>query len=188
MEKILDAIVNRVSRRSFARRPVEREKIEALIEAFRWGPSSFNRQPWCLLFAESPAAVAAWVAALNDGNRAWAPAAPVKVVVLGNPEEQPDAHGQHRWLLDCGLAMQTMLVQGSAMGLNTRCMVGWDEDRVKQGFAVPEPWRVACLIAIGYPGRTEDLAPEVREKEKRPRSRKAAGEIAFRDAFGQARA
>lgn len=184
MAEITPALRNRFSARAFENRPVEREKIDSLIEAFRWGASSGNRQPWRLIFAESPEARAAWDKALGKGNQAWAPRAPVKIVVVGNSEEQPEMHGQQRFLVDCGIALGHLLVQASALGLNVRAMADWNEDEVRKDFAIPDPHRVVALVAAGYPGKVEDLPPEVQEKEARPRTRKPAEAFVFRDRFG----
>ncbi len=39
-------IRKRWSPRTFADKPVEKEKIKRIFEAARWAPSSFNEQPW----------------------------------------------------------------------------------------------------------------------------------------------
>jgi nitroreductase len=181
---ILEVIRTRRSDRHFAARPVAREDIDLLIEAFRWAPSSSNRQPWRLLFANSPAARAAYDDALSAGNKPWACAAPVKIVVLGTPEEQPDRNGLHVWLLDAGLALENMLIQGYAMGLTIHAMAGYDEQKILRGFAVPAPFRVAAVVAAGHRGRVEELPEDVRAKDLKPRVRKAAAEFAFADTFG----
>ncbi len=181
---ILEVIRNRRSDRHFDSRPVAQQDIDLLIEAFRWAPSSANRQPWRLIFATGTAARAAYDDALSAGNKPWACAAPVKIVIIGTPEEQPDRNGLHTWLLDAGLALENMLIQGYAMGLTIHAMAGYDEQKVLSGFNIPQPFRVAALVAAGYRGRVEDLPEDVRAKDLKPRVRKAAAEFVFRDAFG----
>lgn len=181
MHEVVEALRNRRSSRAIDPRPVEREKIEALIEAFRWGPSSQNRQPWRLVFAESAAARAGWDAALDAVNQLWAPRAPVKIAVIGNPQEQETLHGEHGFLIDCGLALHGLLVQACAMGLNVRAIAGWDEARLRAGLRIPEPYRPVALVAAGYPCPVEDLPEELQKKERRPRVRKARHEIVFCD-------
>jgi len=183
---ILDILRNRRSDRHFDGRPLEQPQIGLLIEAFRWAPSSNNRQPWRLIFATSPEARAGFDDALSAGNRKWAPAAPVKIVVIGTAEEQADRNGQSAWLLDVGLALENMLIQGYAMGLTIHAMAGWDEPKLLKSFRIPQPFHVAALVAAGYRGRVEDLPEDVRVKDLAPRVRKAVGEIVFRDAFGTA--
>lgn len=180
---VLDVLINRRSDRHFADRPLEPGVADTLFEAFRWAPSSNNRQPWRLLVAQSPEAVRTWDDALSEGNRAWATVAPLKLVLVGNPAEQADRDGLQCFMLDCGLALENLLVQGCAMGLTAHAMVGWDAGKVTAGFAIPAPMRPVALVAVGYRGRVEDLAPEVREKDLRPRTRRAVDEIVIRDRF-----
>jgi len=183
---ILDVLRNRRSERHFDGRPLEQQQIDLLIEAFRWAPSSQNRQPWRLIFAVSPEARAGFDDALSDSNRKWATAAPVKMVMIGTPDEQPDRNGLNAWMLEVGIALENMLIQGCAIGLTMHAMAGWDEQKLLKSFRIPPPFRVAALGVAGYPGKVEDLPEDVRAKDLAPRVRKAAGEIAFRDAFGTA--
>lgn len=183
MSTLLDALSGRRSERHFAQRPLEAETVDTLIEAFRWAPSSNNRQPWRLLIAAGSEATAIFDDALTDANRAWAAAAPLKMVVIGNPDEQPDRNGLQCFMLDCGLALENLLVQGCAMGLTIHAMVGWDAAKVIRGFAIPEPMRPVALVAAGHRGRIEDLTPELQAKDRRPRTRKPAAEIVVRDRF-----
>jgi len=178
-------IADRRSSRSFSSDPVPANVVEALVEAFRWAPSATNRQPWRLLVVDDAQGHAAFDAALVEANRAWAPAAPLKFVVLGNPEEQDADFGQQRWLLDCGLALGQLLIQACNSGLNVRPMAGFDENKVLAGFTIPVPFRVAALVACGYPGKPEDLTEAIRSKEQRPRVRKAVEDIVHWNVFGQ---
>ncbi len=184
---ILELIRSRRSDRHFSDKPVTAADVDQLIEAFRWAPSSTNRQPWRLLFAASAAARAVYDDALSAGNKPWAPAAPVKIVIIGNPPEQPDRNGMNVWLLDCGLALENMLLQGYAMGMTIHAMAGYDEKKLVSGFGIPEPFRVAAIVAAGWRGTVESLPEEVRAKDMKPRVRKAPAEFVFADKFGSAR-
>jgi nitroreductase len=184
MYEVVEALRKRQSSRAIDPRPVEPEKIEALVEAFRWSPSTHNKQPWRLLLAESAETRAAWDAALDPLNLAWAPRAPVKLTIIGNPEEQPGWHGQHTYLLDCGLALQSLLIQACAMGLAVRALIGWDEEKVRAAHRIPPPFRVAALVVAGYPCPVSELPEPVQQKELRQRVRKSREEIFFRDSLG----
>ena len=108
----------------------------------------------------------------------------MKIVVIGTSEEQPDRNGLHTWLLDAGLALENMLIQGYAMGMTIHAMAGYDDKKIMSGFAIPRPFRVAAVVAAGWRGNVESLPEDVRAKDLKPRVRKAPGEIAFRDRFG----
>src|SRR5258706_12195033 len=183
-ENILDAIRNRRSDRHFNGRPVAQADIDLLIEAFRWAPSSTNRQPWRLLFATSNEARAVYDDALSAGNKPWAALAPVKIVVIGNPAEQPDRSGLHMWLLDCGLALENMLIQGYAMGMTIHAMAGYDEKKLLSGFGIPEPFRVAAIVAAGGRGKVQTLPQERRKKELKPPVPKTPREFPFPHKIG----
>lgn len=181
MHQLVEALRNRRSSRAIDPRRVEREKIEALVEAFRWSPSTHNKQPWRLLLAESAATRANWDAALDPLNQVWAPRAPVKLTVVANPLEQEGWHGQPTYMLDCGMALQSLLVQACAMGLNVRALIGWDEGKVLAAHRIPPPFRVVALVVAGYPCAVSELPESVQRKEMRQRVRKSPEEIFFRD-------
>lgn len=183
MPQVIDAVMSRRSDRHFSKRPLEREVIDTLLEAFRWAPSSNNRQPWRLLIADSAQARAVYDDALSEGNKLWTPAAALKMVVIGNPAEQPDRDGLQCFMLDCGLALENMLIQGYALGLTIHAMVGWNSEKITRGFRIPAPMRPVALVAAGYRGRVEDLPEEVRVKDLRTRTRKTIGEFVVRDGF-----
>ncbi|MEK6711366.1 MAG: nitroreductase family protein [Nitrospinota bacterium] len=185
MVEIHPVLKSRQSRRSFSPQPIEPEKLETLLEAFRWAPSSNNRQPWRIIVVRSRDAHRRFDECLSETNLQWATAAPVKMIILGHPEEQPERNGQQRYLLDVGLAIENLLIQGCALGMTAHAMTGWDEAKVLKLFNVPKPFRVAALFSVGYPGKFEDLHPEVQEKEKKPSTRKSQDEIFFWDDFGQ---
>src|SRR5258706_7852616 len=185
-ENILDAIRNRRSDRHFNGRPVAQADIDLLIEAFRWAPSSTNRQPWRLLFATSNEARAVYDDALSAGNKPWAALAPVKIVVIGNPAEQPDRSGLHMWLLDCGLALENMLIQGYAMGMTIHAMAGYDEKKLLSGLGIPEPFRVAAIVAAGVGVKVASPPQEGRQKDLKTRLRQAPRENVFRGKFSAA--
>ncbi len=186
MSKLLDVIRDRRSDRHFANKPLEPDTVEALLDAFRWAPSSNNRQPWRVLIASSTEANRIFDDALSAGNKQWAPVAPLKMVIIGVPEEQPEKNGLQNFMLDVGFAMENMMVQGYAMGLTIHAMAGWDYDKICKGFAIPGNAKPVALMAAGYRGRVEELIEEVRAKDLKPRTRKAIGEFTFRDAYGTA--
>jgi nitroreductase len=171
---------------AFSKQPLEAEKLEAMLEAFRWAPSSRNAQPWRVVVVRTPEAHQKFDEGLSENNQKWATEAPVKMIILGNPEEQPDRNGQNRWLLDVGLALENLLIQGCDLGFTVHALAGWDEATILKNFNIPEPFRVAALFAVGYPGRVEELSEEMQQKANQPAVRKPLTEIVFWDAFGKA--
>lgn len=180
--KILAA---RRSRRAFADRPVEPEKIERMIEAARWSPSSDNRQPWRFVVVEKGAPTRpALEEALSRGN-AWAKKAPVLVVGGARKEDGSIVESREYYLHDTGLAVMSLLYRGVDQGLLVHPMAGWKDAPLKSALFLPDDFRPIAVVAVGYPGRHEDLDEETRKKDERPRVRKEIGEIAFLGSFGE---
>lgn len=178
-------LATRRSLRAFADRPVEPEKIERMIEAARWSPSSDNRQPWRYVVVEKGAAERpALEEALSRGN-AWAKKAPVLIVSGARKEDGSVVESREYYLHDTGLATMSLLYRGVDQGLLVHPMAGWKEAPLKAALSMPEDFRPIAVVAVGYPGRQEDLDEETRRKDERPRVRKEVGEIAFLGRFGE---
>ncbi|OGP76321.1 MAG: hypothetical protein A2Z13_08725 [Deltaproteobacteria bacterium RBG_16_64_85] len=175
----------RRSRRAFADRPVEPEKIERMIEAARWSPSCANRQPWRFVVVENgDLRRPALEEALDPGN-AWAKKAPVLIVSGARREDGSVVESREYYLHDTGLATMSLLYRGADQGLLMHPMAGWKEAPLKAALSMPEDFRPIAVVAVGYPGKHEDLDVETRKKDEKPRVRKGIGEIAFQGRFGE---
>lgn len=183
MVAIHPLFVRRQSARALDPRPIERDKLRKILEAARWAPSYGNTQPWRFIVVEDAAALNGIRAALTGGN-VWAKAAPALVVASAKPEDARIVDGKTYYLFDLGMAIENLLLQAADLGLVAHPMGGWDEQQVKRAVGIPEDVRVVVVVALGYPGRLEDLDEATREKELRPRTRKERHEIVFADHWG----
>jgi len=169
-------------------RSVERETVLTLLEAARWAPSCFNDQPrHFLVFDGSDAeALERARACLVPGN-AWALKAPV--LMLSVARETFEQNGKpNRWAQhDTGLATENLLLQAVELGLAAHPMAGYDADRARSEFGIPDGFTSIAMIAIGYPYRRklEDLDEKLRGKELASRERKSIAEIAFAGFWGR---
>ena len=153
-EQVLEALRLRASAKEddfdFSR-TVEPAKIEAILEAGRWAPSSRNLQPW-LFHAVTDQALRSRMNALagHDGNR-WIFDCPVNVVVSVGPTEYIRDAGDPRLWFDAGLACENMLLAANALGLACCPTGGWDEAGLKVALGLPEQRMAVCMICLGYP-------------------------------------
>jgi nitroreductase len=119
---------------------------------------------------------------LVEGN-AWAKSAPLLMLSVAKEtftrNEKPNRHGQH----DVGLASENLVLQATALGLVAHQMAGYDSDKARDLFRIPQDFTPMAMIAIGYPGRVDDLPEKLREGERAPRTRKHVGEIAFQGSW-----
>ncbi len=165
-------------------RPVPPEVVARLLEAARWAPSSGNTQPWRFVVVDEPEALIRAREALKPGNRTWADHAPLLVVICANPEDDGVFYGQPLYLHDCGMATENLLLQGIEEGLVLHPMAGWEEDKMRAALEIPDPYRGVVAIAIGYPGRIEDLAEQLQQRETAERTRKPLTELTHYNRWG----
>lgn len=166
-------------------KPVPSNVIERILEAARWAPSSSNAQPWRFVVVTGAEALEKARGALRRGNQTWAGRAPLLIVVCANPDDDAIPDGKPLYLFDCGLATENLILQAIEEGLVVHPMAGWYEEPMRAALEIPEPNRVVVVIALGYPGRLEDLPEDLQQKETGERVRKPLSELVHYDRWGE---
>ncbi len=187
---ILPEIQNRMSPVIFNEKAVEKEKMDALIEAARWAPSCMNNQSWNYVFVDSEASTrSAFEEGLSRGN-SWAKKAPYLVAVGAIPEEACRANDLPYFAYDCALSVMSLVIEAEHLGLRVHQMAGWDEGTVMKALGFPDEYRVVVVFALGYeedPKNVwDELDERMRAKVKRDSTRKPTNENFFFGKFGRA--
>ena len=170
MRDYFDLIARRESCRDFADRPVEREKLEKMVEAARLAPSACNGQPWRYTVVTRPDGVQAVAeCAAGGGMNRFAKNCPAFIVVEerktnfaaragGLVKRQPFAQ------VDLGLSVMQLVLAATAQGLDT-CILGWfSEKRLRHVLGIRED-RVRLIMCVGYAAQ-----PAPRPKKRKPLS------------------
>jgi nitroreductase len=161
---------HRQSVRAYAPQPVEKEKLEACIEAARVAPSACNAQPWRFIVVNDPAlknAVADATASRTLNMNHFTKQAPVHIVVVREPKNFTSSIGsvikeKDYAMYDIGIATAQLCLQATDLGLGT-CILGWfDEKKVRKLLNVPRNKRIDLIITLGYPAVNE-IRPKVRK-------------------------
>jgi nitroreductase len=176
---IHDLLARRWSGRAFDRgRPVSREQLTALLEAARWAPSCYGDEPWRFIVWDRFRDETAWQKAfecLGEWNRKWARTAPVLLLSAADSvftkNGKPNRWGQH----DTGAAGENLQLQAAALGLMAHPMGGFDADKARREFGVPERFTPMAMIAVGHPAPAETLEGEYRDAEIAARGRTPLG-------------
>jgi nitroreductase len=169
------AIRQRRSCRAYAQRPVDRDQVEAVLDAARLAPSACNRQPWRFAVVTD---AALRLAIVNRGFRGglgmqWAADAPVQII-LGMQREIVRhrlavlfSRVDYPWL-DLGIAGEHLVLRATEMGLAT-CWIGWINPKVlRRLVGWPLSVRPVAVITLGHPA---EAAPA--ERPRKPISRLA---------------
>jgi nitroreductase len=182
-----DLIRSRWSPVAFSAKPVEPGKLRSLLEAARWAPSSFNEQPWRFIVAtrDGKGEFERLLDCLIPGNFEWAQNAPVLMLSIAKlhftHDGKPNRHAFH----DVGLAVGNLIFQATALGLSVHQMAGFDVERARQTFAVPDGYEPVGGIALGYAAGVETLPQRLQKRHLSPRRRKPLEEIVFGFRWGQ---
>ena len=183
---IHELLQRRWSPRAFSDKMVETDKLRSVFEAARWAPSSDNEQPWQFVIAtkNSPSEYDRLFQCLKEGNKKWAHLAPVLMLSVAglNWEEDgtPNRHAFH----DTGMAVFSLVVQATALGLMVHQMAGFDVEKARTDLKIPDGHEPVAMIAIGYPGDPDLLQEPYRTRELRPRERKPIAEFVFSAEWG----
>lgn len=136
-------------------RPVEEEKLKAILEAARLAPSACNGQPYRFTVCRGQAAKEVAAATMGMGMNKFAPQAPVTIVVSEEPYVKSAAVGaklkknDYR-SIDIGIAVAYLTAEATAQGLST-CILGWlDDEKIRAICGLTMPVRL--VITLGYAG------------------------------------
>jgi nitroreductase len=167
---LFQAIRDRRSIRKYKDAPVEREKIEQVLDAARLAPSWKNLQCWRFLVLTERAKIEAMLSAFSDDNpgKKALTQAPVAVLVCADPAESERSHGVEYYVADAAIAFEHICLAAHALGLGTCWMGLFDEDELKGKLKIPAPLRVVGVTPLGYP-----------DQQPKPRPRKELSAIAF---------
>ena len=153
-----------------------------LFEAARWAPSSGNNQPWRFVYARARTAhFEKLFGLLADANKTWCVRAGALIVVTSRITFE-DGRPARTHSFDTGAAWMSLALQAMSMGLVAHGMAGFSYDRARTELGIPDNFEVECMIAVGHPGKLEDLVEKDRVREK-PSTRKAVRELAFEGKF-----
>ncbi len=165
-----DLVLHRESTRKYSDKPVEREKIEQIMESCRMAPSACNSQPWRFVIVtekeKKDQLARASYGPLMSFNK-FAPQAPVIAAIVGEKPNWLSRVGgnvkdKDFYLMDIGIVAEHFCLQAAELGLGS-CMIGWfDEPKARKIIEVPDNKRILLLITLGYPAK-EKIRKKIRK-------------------------
>jgi len=166
---VYEAMEKRYSVREYADRPVEKDKLERILNAARIAPSARNAQDWKFVVVTDGELRKTMAAAAEQPLLAKAP-----VVIAGvstNPERQMRCK-VCSGPVDLAIAIDHMTLAAVAEGLGT-CWIGsFDQDACCELLDVPPTAQIIELLVLGYPADSP-----------KPKSRKSMDEVVCYERF-----
>lgn len=167
---VLSALENRRSIRRYSAKPVEKEKLNKVLEAARISPSASNQQNWKFIVVRDPLKREKLTEATF--GQTFVGQAPVILAACGTDPESVMKCGQHRYTVDLSIATAYMILEAHEQGLGTCWLGRFDEKTVKDILGIPDHVRVVAMMPLGYPDESPEAKP-----------RKTLDEIACFDAY-----
>ena len=151
--QIFEVINERRSIRAYKDEPIEKEKIDRLIESARLAPTAANRQKFKLVIVnyEEKDLKNKLVTACNEQQFVG-----MASNIIAGVSEEPD----YKWeQVDLAIVLEHIVLEAVELGLGT-CWIGaFKENEVKKLLKIPKDKRVVALLAIGYPAENPPARP-----------------------------
>lgn len=148
---ILNQIMARRSIRKYQDKPVEREKIDQLLQAAMAAPSAMNIKPWEFVVITNPDLMDEFRSALMFGKHN----APMAIAVCGNTSLFKHPMASKYWVQDCSAATENILLAAVGLGLGTVWLgvhpIHNFSKRVAKILNLPDHVKPLNVIYVGYP-------------------------------------
>ncbi len=176
-----DLLLKRWSPRAFSAEAVGSADLVKIFIAAAWAASSYNEQPWRFLVGKKDDETYTKIfETLVETNQGWAKSAPVLILSAGKKNftqsGQPNAYALH----DTGAASAGFSLEAAALGLHTHGMGGFDKDKARASFSIPDDFEIGAVWALGYLGDPSMLSEKMQAAEMAPRTRKPLNEFVFK--------
>jgi nitroreductase len=176
--------LDRWSPRAMSGEEISETELMVLFEAARWAPSSYNNQPWRMIYARRN--TPQWNTLFDlmvPQNQEWTKNAAMLIVFISKTTFDFNAKPYPTHSFDTGAAWDSLALQAWLKGYVAHGMQGFDYDKAITALKIPDGYRVEAMVAIGKPGKKEELS-EQNQKREAPSDRKKLSEIISEGTFG----
>lgn len=175
----------RITTRQFDKRPVEKEKIDMVLEAGRWSPTAMDAQPQRILVLDKPEQLDKVRAFCtfgireeyreidencvqgDDEHNVFYYGAPLvflvcydKTVCWSHPES-----GESSGATDATIVTTHMMLEAASLGLGTVWISYFDKDKAREMLQIPDDYEILCMLYAGY--AASDFKPNKKLSGKR---------------------
>jgi nitroreductase len=158
--------LDRWSPRALSGEEIPEQELMTLFEAARWAPSSYNNQPWRMLYARRGGAHwQTFFDLLTDFNKGWCGQAAALVLFVSKNTFDHNGEPSATHSYDTGAAWENFALQGMLKGLVVHGMQGFDYERARVALKIPQGFSVEAMAAVGKPGDAAMLSEDLRKRE-----------------------
>jgi len=152
----LDIAKARYSVRKFSDQPVEKEKIDLILEAGRVSPTAMNYQSQRILVVKSSEK-------LDKIRNCYSYPITMPIALLICYDNTISAKrpfdNQDFGIVDATIAAVHMMFEISSLGLGSTFTVGFDPDKLREELSLPTNIIPVALLPLGYPAENSTPGP-----------------------------
>ncbi len=147
--ELFTALKGRRSIRTFIDKPIEKEKIRAILEAGTLAPSGGNRQPWRFVVVTDKEKIKQFD---PYAHQQCVEKAPAVIVVCANPHDTWEKYDEDDmcYQLDTAAAIQNILLAIHALGLGAVWVLTCSKRDIRKLIPIPGHWEIISIIPFGY--------------------------------------
>lgn len=145
---------SRFSVLDYEQRPVEREKIDRIVEAALSAPTACNFQPQRILVIDGDEARQKLNRVVPNKKTA-----PLAFLVCYDREAcwKRPADGKESGEIDAAIATTHMMLEATALGLGSIWVMNWEPRKMREEFQLGSRLEPAALLIVGY--KAENAVP-----------------------------
>ncbi|MBR0535433.1 MAG: nitroreductase family protein [Clostridia bacterium] len=149
------------------KRPVEEDKLQAILEAARLSPSACNGQPYHITVCKGEKAKAVAEHTKGMGLNKFSTQAPIVLVIseesyVSSAAAGAKIKGNDYRSIDIGILAAYITAEATAQGLST-CILGWlDDKKIRKECEISKPVRLVITLGYAHP---EDKLRNKKRKE-----------------------
>ena len=178
-------ITYRWSPRAFSNKPIEKEKIQSMLEAARWAPSAFNEQPWRFVVGiKGDETYEKVLETLVEWNQKWAGKAPMLILNIAKKTFSKNGKQNVTFKYDLGQAVAFMCLEAMNQGVYSHQMSGFSPEKAAELLHIPDDYQAVSVTAFGYYGNQDLLPEEMYKSEIEKRNRQDIDEMIYTGKFG----
>ncbi len=175
----------RVTVRKFDPRPVEKEKVDLILEAGRWSPTAVDYQPQRILVLNTEdrlakvrqfctfgydrkyAELAEECDTADHSHNVFYYGSPLVFLVCWDTAScwTHPQNGKSSGATDATIVTTHMMLEAASLGLGTVWISYFDHDRARELLNIPEQYEINGMLYTGYPAR--DFRPNPKMSGKR---------------------
>lgn len=155
-------IENRTSNKTYKSTPIPTEKLDKIINAALLAPSWKNKTCYRFIFIKEQGLKDQLASTISNQTNEASNAvkqAPITAIIVADPSESGQIGDKSYYMVDCGIAMEHLVLAATNEGYGTLWIGAFNEDDVRRILNIPQNFKVIAMTPIGETNESDEHYP-----------------------------